>query len=103
MNDNILYPKNINDLKIKIKYYIENEPDGFELNGYNEMLEWINKIETKVDYTCKDCEYFRIYKKGNKFALQVWKKDDYLSVVLFNAVANFINEYSTDETVLVDM
>ena len=23
MNDNILYPKNINDLKIKIKYYIE--------------------------------------------------------------------------------
>lgn len=102
MSADILYPKDIKKLKLKIDILMKEKKDESKVSQYNDLLVWINKIEDKFAYKCKKDEYLKACKDKDRYSLQLWKKDGIVSVFSYNLIANYLDEYSVDATILYE-
>lgn len=101
MNNELLYPKNIEKLYYKIEYIIENDENEDKIENLTNWLNWFQSLNYKLDYKCRKDEFLKPYYENEKYSLQVWKHNKNVDSIVFNLISNYYSEYDTDVTKVI--
>ncbi len=101
MNNEILYPKNIDNLLKKVDYIIKNEQNQDKISEILNWITWFKSLNYNLKYICKKNEYLKFYVDEDKYALQLWKHNDNIDLIKFNLISNYYSEYDNSLTEVV--
>lgn len=102
--NSVIYPKSKDDILKKYEYYLFNEQSPERIKDVKKWMDWYKDVEKYIDYECSDNEFFKWHIDGNKYALQVWKHNNYNNVdeILFNVISNYVDVYCNDNTIVMN-
>lgn len=101
MKNEILYPKNIEDLNQKINYIISNDENIDRIHNMEKWLKWFSNLNLELKFKLNSNEYLRAYYKNDECSLQVWVHDDNVDFALYDLIANNYGKYYVDDTIIV--
>ena len=103
MKNEILYPKNIDNLYKKLEYIIDNDENIDRIQNMTKWLEWFKKLNMNPKINLKTNEYLRAYYSNNNCSLQVWIHGEVVDSASYDLIANYYGKYYCDTTIIVEM
>lgn len=103
MKNEILYPKNIDNLFQKIEYIIKNDENVDRIHNMTKWLEWFKKLNIKPEINLRANEYLRAYYNNNNCSLQVWIHGEIVDSASYDLIANYYGKYYCDKTFIVEI